>query len=139
LDLFYIFSWRVSLYLLAICHHDSYSFNSPIHAFHANSSGEYISSAHCHYLVDLGTLAHLHSCFRANSSGEYIPSAHCRCLADLDTVAHFSCPGANAQNRIDEPKHCHILETACALLISTNLAPHFWAKAVPTVFFLINQ
>ena len=95
MDLFDIFSWIVSLYLPAIRHHDPYSFDSPIHVFHADSAGEYISSAHRRYLADLGTLA------------------------------HFSCPGAHAQNGIIERKHHHILETARALLISTDLAPHF--------------
>ena len=77
--------------------------------------------------------------FRADSAGEYISSAHCHFLADQGTLAQFSYPGAHAQNGVAERKHRHILETSRALLLSSELPPHFWTEAASMAVFLINR
>ena len=64
--------------------------------------------------------------FRANSAGEDISSAHWRFLAQ------FSCPSAHARNGVAERKHRHILETSHALLLSSELPPHFCDEAAST-------
>jgi hypothetical protein len=43
------------------------------------------------------------------------------------------------QNGVTECKHRPILETARALLLSSALAPHFWAEVVSMTVFLINH
>ena len=72
-------------------------------------------------------------------AGEYISNTHRRYLADQGTLLQFSCPGAHAQNGVAKCKHRHILETALALLIFVDLAPHFWAEAISMTVFLINR
>jgi hypothetical protein len=59
-------------------------------------------------------------------------------LDEQGTLAQFSCPGAQAQNDMAERKHCHMLETARALMIAGSLPPHFWAEAISTSAYLIN-
>jgi hypothetical protein len=70
-------------------------FSMPIHVFHADSTGEYISK-------------HLRGF-----------------LAEQGTRAQFSCPSAHAQNGVAEHKHRHLLETTRAMMIASSLLPHF--------------
>jgi hypothetical protein len=60
-------------------------------------------------------------------------------VASLLTRVPFLNCGAHAQNGAAERKHRHILETARALLLSSELPPHFWAEVVSTAVFLINR
>ena len=77
--------------------------------------------------------------FRADSTSEYISNVHRRFLATHGTLPQFSCPGAHAQNGVVERKHRHILETSRYLLLSSELPHHFWAEGVSTAVFLINR
>jgi hypothetical protein len=83
-------------------------FSTPIHVFHADSAGEYISHSLCTFLAEEGT------------------------------PAQFSCPGAHAQNGVAERKHRHLLEMARALMIAASLPSHFWAEVVSTATYLVN-
>jgi hypothetical protein len=64
--------------------------------------------------------------FGSNSGGEFLSDNFHQLLTLEGTVAQLSCPGAHAQNGIDERKHCHIIESARTLLVSSFVPSHFF-------------
>jgi hypothetical protein len=76
--------------------------------------------------------------FHTDSAREYFSNALHQMLAKQGTLAQFSCPSAHAQDGVAESKHCHLLETARALMIASSIPPHFWAEAISTATYLIN-
>ena len=66
--------------------------------------------------------------FRSDSGGEYIFDALCQFLAFEGTLPQLSCSSAHAQNGVAERKHCHLIETARTLLISSFVPSHFWGN-----------
>jgi hypothetical protein len=76
--------------------------------------------------------------FRADFTGEYLSDALHQVLAEKGTLAQFSCPGAYAQNGVVERKYWHLLETAHTLMIASSAPSHFWVEVVSTAIYLIN-
>jgi hypothetical protein len=63
--------------------------------------------------------------FHVDSAGEYISKQLRGVLAEQGTLAQISCPGAHAQNGVAERKHCHLFETTRAMMIASSLPLHF--------------
>jgi hypothetical protein len=57
--------------------------------------------------------------FRSDSSDEFLSYNFLHFLTSEGTLAQLSCPGAHAQNCVNEHKHRHVIETARNLLISS--------------------
>jgi hypothetical protein len=51
----------------------------------------------------------------------------------------YSCSYSPQQNGVVERKNTHITEIACAMLNEKNLPNYFWAEAVSTVVYIMNQ
>jgi hypothetical protein len=77
--------------------------------------------------------------FCSDSGGEFLSDTFRQLLTLEDTLAQLSCPGAHAQNGVAERKHCHIIESAHTILISSFVLSHFWSEVVSTAMYLINR
>ncbi|XP_023761615.1 uncharacterized protein LOC111910054 [Lactuca sativa] len=59
-------------------------------------------------------------CFRCDLGGEYTSNDFTQLLASDGTIHQSSCTDTPQQNGVAERKHCHIVETACSLLLSAQ-------------------
>ena len=76
--------------------------------------------------------------FRSDNALEYTQYAFQAVLHSYGTIHHLTCPGTSKQNGSAERKLRHILDTVCALLLSTKVPASFWGKAVVHVVHAIN-
>jgi len=76
--------------------------------------------------------------FCADCTHEYIFTMMRSVLQSHGILFQQSCPYMREQNWVAEWKHCHIFETAHALLISSSVPRSFWAEAVLTYVNFIN-
>jgi hypothetical protein len=76
---------------------------------------------------------------RSGNGGEFV-NRHFRAYFQNHGLIHEkSCPQTPQENEVAERKNHHILETAWALLLGTNVPNQYWADAVATAVHLLNR
>ena len=76
---------------------------------------------------------------RIDNAMEYRESSLLQFLSQQGTVVQRSCPHTFQQNGRAERKHCHILDSVRALLLSASCSEKFWGEATLNVVYTINQ
>jgi hypothetical protein len=66
--------------------------------------------------------------FRTDNAMEYRDSQFLDFIHTQDTIIQHSCAGTSQQNGRAERKHCHILDSVRAFLISASYLEHFLGK-----------
>ncbi|CAN1141195.1 Retrovirus-related Pol polyprotein from transposon TNT 1-94 [Linum perenne] len=77
--------------------------------------------------------------FRSDPGGEYTSNALHDFYKKHGILSQQSCPGVSQQNGLVERKNRHVLELARALLLHSQVPPHFWPEVAHTVVYLINR
>jgi transposase InsO family protein len=78
-------------------------------------------------------------CLRSNGGGEYFSNEFNEYLKEHGIQRNYSCSYSPQQNGIVERKNRHITEIARAMLNEKNLPNYFWAEAIATVVYIMNQ
>jgi hypothetical protein len=76
---------------------------------------------------------------RSNNAMEYNEKSFQKFLKQNRTLSYCSCHYTSQQNGRAKCKHCHILDTIRALLISASLLEHFWGEVALTAIYTINH
>ena len=77
--------------------------------------------------------------FRTDNAMEYRDFQFLDFIHTQDTIIQHSCAGTSKQNGRAERKHCHILDSVRAFLISASCLEHFLGEAALTTVYTINR
>jgi hypothetical protein len=77
--------------------------------------------------------------FRTDNAMEYRDSQFLDFIHTQGTIIQRSCAGTSQQNGRAERKHCHILDSVRAFLISASCPERFWGEAALTAVYTINR
>jgi len=78
-------------------------------------------------------------CLRFDGGGEYFSNEFSEYLKEHEIQRKYSCSYSPQQNGVAERKNRHIVEIARAMLNEKNLPNYFWAEAVITIVYIMNQ
>jgi hypothetical protein len=78
-------------------------------------------------------------CLRFDGGGKYFSNEFNELLKEHGIQRKYSCSYFSQQNGILERKNKHIAKIAHAMLNEKNLPNYFWAEAVATTVYIMNQ
>ncbi len=78
-------------------------------------------------------------CLRSDGGGEYFSNEFSEYLKEHGIQRKYSCSYSPQQNGVVERKNMHIAEVAHDMLNEKNLPNYFWAEAVATIVYIMNQ
>ena len=78
-------------------------------------------------------------CLRSDRGKDYLSDSFTTYLWQEGIWREFTCQHTPQQNRVTEWKNWHILEVTPAMMNEKNLLKSYWAEAVNTVVYLMNQ
>jgi IS30 family transposase len=76
---------------------------------------------------------------RSDNGGEYMTYQFKEYCQQYGLIHETLCPQTPKQNGVVERKNRNILETARALLLSTNMPSRYWSDVVATTVHLLNR
>ncbi len=78
-------------------------------------------------------------CLRSDGRGEYFSNEFNEYLKEHGIQRKNSCSYSPQQNGVAKRKNMHVIEITRAMLNEKNLSNYFWAKAVTTAIYIMNQ
>jgi len=78
-------------------------------------------------------------CLRSDGGGKYFSNEFSEYLKEHGIQRKYSCSYSLQQNGVAERKNKHIVKIAWAMLNEKNLPNYFWAKAIATTIYIMNQ
>ena len=75
----------------------------------------------------------------SDNACEYLSSQLCSFLTSKGILHETSYAHTPQQNGVAKGKNCHLVETACTLILHYNVPHHFWGDALLTACYLISR